>query len=539
MEESDREVAMARKIHDLHHAAVDIQSANTVVDVFETTVQTAESVLAFDSGAVFVADGATFRLAAASGYVEEADRYHGVDEGVAGRTYRESEAQLVADAVEDPDAQPVRDVYRSAVSVPIGSEAVFQAISKTPDCYDERDLELAELLVLHVEAALDRVRSEEQLREQERKTKQLHEVAVDLESCVTREELFDRMIEAAEEILGFDWCGLFTPGEEYFVTTAASADAPVDVGDRTLPLYEGHTGRAYQTGESLLTENSQADEATEPVDEQIMSGLTVPVGDFGVLSAVDSEVGAFDERDLELAELLAANVAEAHDRIEAQAKLRERQRELDLLKQVQSRVLRHNIRNDLTVIDGVAKKIPEVDRARLPELVERITDTADRLRATSEKARQIERVLDHTDRQRRLDLASIGESAAASARRDYSGADVETTTPEQAVACAHRDLSIAVENIVENAIVHNEDPTVRITVDCQGDWVRCQVEDDGSGIPELETSVLEQGGETDLEHGSGVGLWLVDALVSRSDGRLDFESDETGTTVDILVPAAE
>ncbi|MDZ7731370.1 MAG: ATP-binding protein [Natrialbaceae archaeon] len=63
--------------------------------------------------------------------------------------------------------------------------------------------------------------------------------------------------------------------------------------------------------------------------------------------------------------------------------------------------------------------------------------------------------------------------------------------------------------------------------------------DNGPGIPDHELAVLDEGEETPLQHGSGLGLWLVYWLVDKSNGSLEFETGEDGTSVTCLLPAAD
>lgn len=97
---------------------------------------------------------------------------------------------------------------------------------------------------------------------------------------------------------------------------------------------------------------------------------------------------------------------------------------------------------------------------------------------------------------------------------------------------ANETLSLAVGELLENAIEHTEDP-VQISVSItpavnDRDWVDLTVEDNGSGIPMDEITALDGGKETQLQHASGLGLWFVKWLVNRYEGSLSFEHPDSG-----------
>ena len=71
-------------------------------------------------------------------------------------------------------------------------------------------------------------------------------------------------------------------------------------------------------------------------------------------------------------------------------------------------------------------------------------------------------------------------------------------------------------------------------------WVAIEIEDNGAGIPADEIEVLTAGEETELHHGSGIGLWVVHWVVTRYGGDLAFEHPaDGGSLVRITLPAAE
>lgn len=209
---------------------------------------------------------------------------------------------------------------------------------------------------------------------------------------------------------------------------------------------------------------------------------------------------------------------------------------------VLNRVLRHNVRNELTVVLGHLEGIAE----RLPDdpSVETARKHARRVVDLSEQTREVVETLDRERREpARIDASRVVERVADRFRDAYPAAEIGCDAePTRAVVATRDILEVAVVNLVENAIEHNdsEDPSVRIECEPDGDRVRISVADDGPGIPATERSVLVEGNETPLHHGSGLGLWLVHWIVTTSGGELRFEeNDPRGSVVTASLRRAE
>lgn len=218
--------------------------------------------------------------------------------------------------------------------------------------------------------------------------------------------------------------------------------------------------------------------------------------------------------------------------------LKEREGELDLLRQVQSRVLRHNIRNDLTVVKGYNEVfLEELDEEHAP-MAEEVIATTEDLLAVSEKAGTIEDLIDTDRRPTEIDLAKTVETIIRTHERQYTVVDFSLETP---VACPVQtvpSMETAIENLVENAAEHNDGPDQRVwvTVAADSDETVLTVGDDGPGIPDQELAVLEKGEETQMQHGSGVGLWVVEWVLDHAAATIDFETGADGTEVTIRFP---
>lgn len=207
---------------------------------------------------------------------------------------------------------------------------------------------------------------------------------------------------------------------------------------------------------------------------------------------------------------------------------------------VLNRVLRHDIRNDVNVIEGYVDLIgaeSDVD----PKHVGVVRSHTSRIVQLADYARKTER------------LASEGESGVCTVeiverltntcrkvRASHPEANVVTDFPERADARAHELIDSAFENLVENAVEHHpgSEPFVRASVERNGDEVVVTIADDGNGVPDHEVAVLESRTESKLEHSSGMGLWLVNWIATYSGGEVEFaENEPTGSKITIRLPA--
>jgi signal transduction histidine kinase len=104
-------------------------------------------------------------------------------------------------------------------------------------------------------------------------------------------------------------------------------------------------------------------------------------------------------------------------------------------------------------------------------------------------------------------------------------------------------LPSAVDNLVENAIEHNdrERPHVQVTVEratTDGvSHVEIRVADDGPGIPDTDRRLLVGDPDARLEEATGLGLWLVNWIVTESGGSVSYAPNEPrGSVVTVRLP---
>jgi len=209
---------------------------------------------------------------------------------------------------------------------------------------------------------------------------------------------------------------------------------------------------------------------------------------------------------------------------------------------VLNRVVRHNLRNEMTAILGRAEIIAE-EATEHADAAEAILDSADDLVELGERAHEVEEMMSAPPTvDSDIDLASLAGSVVDRYRTASPEASLSVDVDDSlTVTTDGRILSGVLDNLVENALVHNDAPTPVVTVSARADpgssTVRLSVADNGPGIPEQERSVIEAGTESPLEHGSGLGLWAVNWGVTRIGGAIEFsENEPEGTVVTIELP---
>ncbi|MXR50082.1 PAS domain S-box protein [Halovenus sp. WSH3] len=224
---------------------------------------------------------------------------------------------------------------------------------------------------------------------------------------------------------------------------------------------------------------------------------------------------------------------------EQERRLRRREEELELLKDLQSRFLRHNLRNELNVVRANAELLADMDDPQQRARYETIVEKTDRILDWSAKARLIEQLIE-TDNRITCDLSEQIDSLLADLRDAYPEVSFEFETDRPATVAAAPQISHALRNVLDNAARYNTatEPRVRISIDRDGDGICLQIADNGPGIDRHEIEALRDERETQLRHGTGLGLWLVYWVMDKSDGDLSFEVDD-GTTVILTFEPAE
>ena len=421
---------------------------------------------------------------------------------------------------------------QSALLFPLGEHGVITIGDSQQAAFDGMDYQFAQLLAALVEITLDRAQRQQSLES-------VQELTQETLRTDTPREMVELVLERLPDALNLPITGFW----QY--NRARNRLEPLAMTDTAAELFEhpptfgpgsSIAWEAFTSGETKFI--SDVGDRTDAYNEEspIRSEVIAPIGEYGVLMAGSVRSHTVTEIDRSIATTLAST-------LETSLQLINNRQELDLLDQVLGRVLRHNIRNELNVMKGYARVLIEEADDEHTMFAEQILDTCNSLEQTANNARDMQRVVQSRDSRKAVAVDSIIDDAVEQAREEQSAtAEIVVDCRASGNVLAHPKLSTAVLHLIENGLEHGVQAEstaeqVRVTTYEETGKTVIEVADDGPGIPNDELSVLNRHGESALEHGSGVGLWLVDRIVEYSEATIDFETTD-GTTARIHLEQA-
>lgn len=211
--------------------------------------------------------------------------------------------------------------------------------------------------------------------------------------------------------------------------------------------------------------------------------------------------------------------------------------------QVLHRIFRHNIRNELTVIRGYAELLLDrTERHRTEQWAHGILESSTDLLETSEKLGMVNEVDIVDGVEKPVDLVSILEDETAALGQAYPDATIEAELPDQLFVSATPAVQYAIREALQNAMDHHPAPEsdrrIAISTTERLGTVTVEIADNGPGIHRDEIEPVLLGTETPLDHGSGIGLWIISWICESAGGTAAFESGD-GTTVSLTLERAD
>lgn len=197
------------------------------------------------------------------------------------------------------------------------------------------------------------------------------------------------------------------------------------------------------------------------------------------------------------------------------------------------RVIRHNLRNEASVILGNISQIEQhAGTGPVQAAASTIQRRAENLGTIADSVKEIEQAVSNTDTQYTLRHATAAvRDVVNNVVADYPG--VEITLEERAEMGIQIDeaFSHALTEALENAIIHSDEaePTISVSIGPSPNTGRVEIciEDTNPQIPENELDALFTPTETtSTSHGSGVGLFVMKWCVESLGGEINYETRE-------------
>ncbi|SFB70637.1 Signal transduction histidine kinase [Halobiforma haloterrestris] len=203
---------------------------------------------------------------------------------------------------------------------------------------------------------------------------------------------------------------------------------------------------------------------------------------------------------------------------------------------VVNRVLRHNIRNDLNTALGMLETLADDERLEPTERewVEAALDSTRQVVEIADKARYVQRTVEEP-RIQPLSLADVVDRARerVADEHDRTSPDssdrplIEVSGPVDQTILTDPSLEAALAELFSLAVSGQGTGPVRLAVGLPSERVvELALVSETRMLEPADRRALELGEETPLEHGSGLGIWLIKWVVENSHGTLSFPEAE-------------
>lgn len=212
----------------------------------------------------------------------------------------------------------------------------------------------------------------------------------------------------------------------------------------------------------------------------------------------------------------------------------------------------HELKTPITIIRGFAEALhdnPELDRNITEEITGKIVKNCERMTVL------IKDLLTITDIERipenrlfECDLEGIVENAVATIHDAFPDAKIQIrrlSDHELHLLADPNLLDLAITNLLTNAINYSNPPAdVTVILEEDSGFLKLSVEDKGLGIPEKDLdNIFQRFYQVDKARskkvgGSGLGLSIVEMIVTKHFGRIDVKSElGKGTTFTLILPS--
>jgi two-component system, OmpR family, phosphate regulon sensor histidine kinase PhoR len=211
----------------------------------------------------------------------------------------------------------------------------------------------------------------------------------------------------------------------------------------------------------------------------------------------------------------------------------------------------HELKTPITIISGFAETLhdnPDLPFDTAQQITEKIMRNCVRMNNLVKDLLTLSDI-EHLPESRLLlcDFRALVENEIQLVKDVFSDAEIDLHVTENADFYILGDsslLEMAIFNLVENAAKYSNPPAkITLNLEHKEDWIQLKISDQGVGIPAKDLPhIFERFFRVDKARstkigGSGLGLSIVEMIISKHFGKISVESEEgKGTTFTVLLP---
>ncbi len=207
---------------------------------------------------------------------------------------------------------------------------------------------------------------------------------------------------------------------------------------------------------------------------------------------------------------------------------------------VLNRILRHNLRTSINVIDGYARNLDSDDYGQSRIALNAISDRTSAMKQISTKITKVRELLRERDSANKISINEFEEIIKK--YQNKSGLNIEYNSDEcdKFKVRYGRLFQLAIEELLENSIDKNpEGSNVEINIKrVTKNMMNLEFIDDGKTYSIEKWNIIKSEEETPLKHTDGIGLWIVYWCIMAIGGRIrliDCNENETKFILDIPI----
>jgi signal transduction histidine kinase len=492
-------------------------------------------------------------------------------EGIVAYVAATGKSYLSGDLNQDPRYRDLFGTSVSEIAVPVRDRhgrirAVLNVESDQRHHYDDAHMQLCETIADLIAVVLER-------EQMERREEALVQIGGVLNSAMTGEELVERVLTVAGEVLRFQSCSIFLldPEKEIFVLRGSVSVLKEQVGKVGYRPGEGITGWVCQTGLSVRLANPQKDprwrgQFLELPNEEIASFLAVPIGYRGrtigvirVLRRVTDNPyvdNSFTEEDERLLMTIAEQVATGLENIRSIQKAFKVE-QMAAWGELSAKSS-HMIGNRVFALKGDVNELghllddAELNRKELKDLQRSLGISVTRVEEILQDFRDFV-----TATQLTLVVSEVNALVKESVeevfpKRSEVVLEWHLGTELPQIKVDPRKLRRAISELVENSLSFFEKGTLRVSThfaepaqlqrrggNSSHPFVAIEIEDEGPGVDDQRKDLIFRPFYSSRVKGMGLGLSIVKGIIDAHGGTVFEDGREgQGARFVILLPAA-